>query len=260
MGFIESIGRKTTSTLKTFLYTAGFFFQIIKESLLFLRRKQVGFSNLVMQILFTGIEAITLIAIISLAMGAVIIIEGISLLPQFGQGALIYKILIAVITREMGPILTAFIIIARSSTAIATELGSMSVSHELEAYVSVGINPISYLVVPRFLGVTISLLVLNLYFNIFGLGGSYFLTLLIQKIPIAEYFRNLLTYLRLEDILSSCIKSVVFGFIISSTATFNGIQVDHSPTEIPQVAIKAVTQGFIFCILANAVITLIYYI
>lgn len=257
---ITALGRWAIQIVKEFFYAAGFFFEVIKETTLFLRRKHVGFRVLVMQILFTGFEALTVIMILSLSLGAVLIIQGVSLLPQFGQGDLIYSILITVITRELGPILTAFIIIARSGTAIATELGNMVVSHEIEAYVSVGVNPISYLVVPRFLGVTISILLLNVYFNLFGLVGSYFITQLISPIPINEYFRNLLLHIHAADILSSLLKSFVFGVIISVVATYNGFRVEQSSTEIPQYVIKSVVQCFILCILANAIITLVYYI
>jgi phospholipid/cholesterol/gamma-HCH transport system permease protein len=213
-----------------------------------------------MQILFTGVNALSVIALLSLSIGVVLIIQGVSLLPQFGQGNLIYVILIIVITRELGPILTAFIIIARSGTAIATEIGNMVISHEIEAYMSVGINPISYIVVPRFLGVTFSMLILNLYFNIFGLVGSYFISRFINPIPFIEYFQNLLTVLSTADIISSLVKSLIFGAIISFVATYNGFKVMRSSTEIPQVVIKAVGQGFVFCIIADAIITLIYYI
>jgi len=214
----------------------------------------------VMQILFTGFEALAITGLIAMALGAVIIVQGVNLLPQFGQGQLIYAILITVITRELGPLLTAFIITARSGTAIATELGNMVISHEIEAYVSVGINPISYLVVPRFLGVVISMLLLNIYFNIFGLVGSYFLTQFIRPIQFMEYFGNLLSQIRLADITSSFVKSIVFGAIISTVATYNGFAVQQASTEIPQKVIKAVGQGFILCIFADAIITMIYYL
>jgi len=257
---VAAIGKWVRTKAKNFLYAAGFFFQVLKETFFFVRRKQVGFRVLVMQILFTGVEAISIIAVISLGLGAALIVQGVNLLPQFGQGKLIYTILITVITRELGPILTAFIIIARSGTAIATEIGNMVTSHEIEAYISVGINPISYLVVPRFLGMIIAMLMLNLYFNIFGLVGSYFITQLIRPIPFLEYFRNLLAQLSAKDIFSSLLKSFVFGVIISTVATYNGFRVQRSSTEIPQYVIKSVGQGFIYCIIANAVITLIYYI
>jgi phospholipid/cholesterol/gamma-HCH transport system permease protein len=257
---VAAIGKWVRTRTKNISYAAGFFYQVLKETMLFVRKKQVGFRVLVMQILFTGVEAISIIAVISLGLGAALIIQGINLLPQFGQGKLIYTILITVITRELGPILTAFIIIARSGTAIATEIGNMVTSHEIEAYISVGINPISYLVVPRFLGVIIAMLMLNLYFNIFGLVGSYFITQLVSPIPFLEYFRNLLAQLSAKDIFSSLLKSFVFGVIISTVATYNGFRVQRSSTEIPQYVIKSVAQGFIYCIIANAVITLIYYI
>lgn len=259
MDIVGRVGRRTIQTGRDVMYGAGYFFQVLKETVFFFRRRQIGFQNLVLQILYTGIQALSVAAVISLSLGAVIIVQGISLLPQFGQGDLIYAILVTVIMRELGPILTAFIIIARSATAIATELGHMVTSHEIEAYVSTGINPISYLVVPRFIGVTVSMLILNLYFNAFGLCGSYFLTQLVEPVPISEYFGNLLQAIRPTDLLASSVKSVVFGIIISVVATYNGFKVENSTTEIPQVAIRAVGQGFIYCILANAVITLIYY-
>ena len=257
---VTRLGHWFIGKLSAWAYGAGFFFLVIKEAVLFIRRKQVGFRVLVMQILFTGFEALAVTGLIAMALGAVIIVQGVNLLPQFGQGQLIYAILITVITRELGPLLTAFIITARSGTAIATELGNMVISHEIEAYVSVGINPISYLVVPRFLGVTISLLILNIYFNIFGLVASYFLTQLIQPIQFLEYFSNLLGQIRPADIGSSFVKSLVFGAIISTVATFNGFAVQQASTEIPQKVIKAVGQGFIYCIIADALITMITYL
>ena len=163
------------------------------------------------------------------------------------------------ITRELGPLLTAFIIIARSGTAIATELGNMVVSHEIEAYLSVGINPISYLVVPRVLGVTISMIALTMYFNLFGLIGSFLVSQIVKPVPFGEYFRSLLSALQPADLLSTLVKSIVFGIIISIVATYQGFKVSLSVTEIPRAAIKSVGQGFVLCLIADALITLIYY-
>jgi phospholipid/cholesterol/gamma-HCH transport system permease protein len=257
---VVRIGRWAIKKIKPLFYAMGFFFHVLKETLFFFRRKQVAFRVLVMQIYFTGVKALSIISFIALAMGAVIILQGITLLPQFGQGKLIYIILTTVITRELGPILTAFIVIARSGTAIATEIGHMVVTHQIEAYISVGINPISYLVVPRFLGVTISIIVLTLYFNIIGLFASFLITQLIKPMQFIDYFRNLMAALKFADVVTSLVKSIVFGIIISTVATYNAFKVKVASTEVPQVVIMAVGQGFILCIVANVVITLIYYI
>src|SRR3989304_7278458 len=200
---LERLGRRFIKKGGNVFYALGFFLQVFKETFLFVKRKQVGFKVLVMQIFFTGVEAISIVSLLALALGAVIIIQGFSVLSGLGQAKVIYVILIIIITRELGPILTAFIIIARSGTAIATEIGNMVISHEIEAYVAVGINPIAYLVVPRFLGVTVSVVLLTLYFNFFGLFGSFLLTQLFTPVPFVEYFQNLLLELKLGDILSS---------------------------------------------------------
>ena len=257
---IAKLGKQFCDAFGRFLYATGFLLNVIKESALFLRRRQVGFRVLVMQLLFTAVEAMGIVALISLGLGAVIVVQGISILPKFGQGKLIYTILLIVITRELGPLLTAFVIIARSGTAIATELGNMVISHEIEAYVSVGINPISYLAAPRFLGVTFSMVLLTIYFNFFGLFGSYVVTQFIKPIQLQDYFQNLLSVMTVADIVSSLLKALVFGILIAFTAIYQGFNVRVSTTEIPQVAINAVGQGFVLCILADAVITLIYYV
>jgi phospholipid/cholesterol/gamma-HCH transport system permease protein len=255
---IASIGRWFNLKIHRLLYATGFFLNVLYETILFPRRKQVGIKVLILQTLFTGVEALSVISLIALAMGAVIIVQGISILPQFGQGQLIYTILIAVIVRELGPILTAFIVIARSGTAIATEIGGMVVSHQIEAYISVGINPISYLVVPRFLGVVFSMIILTIYFIMVGLFGAFFISQLIRPVPLAEYFQNLLGALKMVDITSSLLKSFVFGAIISIVSTYQGFNVKIASTEIPVVVIKAVAQGFVLVVVADAILTVLF--
>ncbi len=256
---LGTLGKWFINHIKNILYGLGFFFHIMRSTVGFIRNGRVGKKVLIMQILFTGVQALSNISLIAIALGAVIIIQGVGILPQFGQGDLIYPILITIITRELGPLLCAFIIIARSGTAIASEIGSNVVNHEIEAYIASGIDPISYLAVPRFLGVTLSLLLLNLYFNFFGLIGSYFITQFIHPIQAAEYFRKILFNLQLDDIVSSIVKSIVFGIIISVVSIYYGFKVEQSSTEIPQMTIKAVGTAFVLCILADALIVLIYY-
>jgi len=143
---------------------------------------------------------------------------------------------------------------------MATELGHSVISHEIEAFISFGVNPIGYLVVPRFLGVIFSMFILNLYFNIFGLLGSFLVTQLISPIQLSEYLGGVLSHLRAIDVFSSLAKSIVFGAIIACTATYYGFRVERASTEIPQYAIKAVSRSFVLCIVANVFIVAVYYI
>ncbi len=259
MNILASLGKTARERVSTLLYGLGFFFNVMKEAVRFFKRSQVGYKVLINQILFTGYEALPINAIMAIAIGAAINVIGSSLLPQFGQSQLMYTILIIVITRELGPLLTAFVITARSGTAIATELGGMVVHHEIEAYMSVGLNPISYLVVPRFVGVTVAMVILTVYFNLFGLIGSFAVVQIVNPTPVGEYLRNLLGALSLGDLVSGLIKAFIFGVIVSVVSTYQGFSVNRSSTEVPVAGIKAVGQSFILIIVADVLVTLVQY-
>lgn len=242
---------------KNISYMAGYFYYLSRKTLSFLFSRKQDRKVLIMQLLFTGVEALPIVSLISLGIGGVIIVQGAAILPQFGQGEMLYDILVLIIVRELGPVLTAFIIAARSGTAITTELGNMIVSHEIEAYESVGINPVSYLAVPRLLGVIGSMILLNVYFDIFGLFGSFVVTSMMNPIPIEEYLRNLLQVLTAWDLFISFLKSFVFGYIIAVISTFHGFGVNHAITEVPVATIKSIGNCIMYIIVADAVITVI---
>jgi phospholipid/cholesterol/gamma-HCH transport system permease protein len=241
------------------LYTLGFFAKTVKATVYFIFRGQASHGHLVMQILFTFVEALGIASLLALGIGAAVNVIGIPFLAGFSQERLIYPLLITIITRELGPLLAAFIIIARSATAIATEVAGMVISHEVEAYIAVGVDPIEHLAVPRFLGVTISLFLLNIYFSLFGLAGSFAVARIFNPMPAGVYFTSLLEVLRLADILISILKSIGFGMIISIVAVVNGFLVERASTEIPVAGLRAVTKSFAWCILLDILLSALYY-
>ena len=241
------------------LYNLGFFTRLLKGVGIFVLRGQASRRILVMQILFTFVEALGITAFLAIGIGAVVNIIGIPFLVSLSQERLIYTLLIMIIMRELGPLLAAFIVIARSATAIATEMAGMVISHEVEAYISVGVDPIQHLAVPRFMGVTISLFMLNIFFNIFGLAGSYAVAQFFTPLPASVYFSNLLENLLLPDLIISIVKSIGFGMIIAMVAITRGLAVERASTEIPVAGLKAVGAAFGWCIIVNVLLSVIYY-
>lgn len=242
-----------------FFYFAGFLKLVLKELFSFWLKKDVTLKVLVRQILFTGYEALSIITLIGLSLGAIIIIYGFSLLSNFGQTDLVYTILIIIITKELGPIITAFILIARSGTAITTELGNMVVNHEVEALTSIGVNPISYLIVPRILGVIISFFGLLIYLNIAGILGGYLVATIISPLSFVDFMSNFFQKLKIIDILFSILKSLLFGFIISLMSCYHGLRVEYATTEVPQRTIKSVVSSLSFVILLDIALAIITY-
>ena len=242
------------------LYNLGFFSRLVKGVGAFILRGQAARKILVMQILFTFVEALGISAFLAVGIGAVVNIIGIPFLARISQDRLIYTLLIMIIMRELGPLLTAFIIIARSATAIATEMAGMVISHEVEAYISVGVDPIEYLAVPRFLAVILSIFLLNIYFSIFGLVGSFAVTLLFTPLPASVYFGNLLETITLSDLFITIIKSLGFGAIIAFVAITRGFSVERASTEIPVAGLKSVGSAFGACIILDILFSALYYI
>jgi phospholipid/cholesterol/gamma-HCH transport system permease protein len=250
---IEAIGRYLRKSLADLAYASAFLFFLFKETFHFLANRRIGFRVLIMQILFTGVEALSIISLLSLGIGAVIIIQG-SQLPDFLLGDQLYRILIIVIARELGPLLTAFVVIARSGSAITTELGNMVVSHEMEAYLSVGIHPVSQLGVPRLLGVAFSMVLLTMYSNVFGLMGSLTVSSMITRVRLADHLSALFANFYLVDILASVAKSFVFGIIIAVTSVYYGFSVSGAVTEVPVKTIKSIGVSIVLCIVADGFI------
>ncbi len=257
---INQLGKSVRNSINEFIQAAGYAFALHRRSVQLLFGRKIASPVLVSQIYFTGVEALPILSIISLAIGAAVIIQGVALLPKFGQDELTYKILILVITRELGPLLTALIIAARSGSAITTELGNMVVDHEMEAFTASGIDPMSHIAVPRLFGVTVAMIFLNLYFSLFGLFGSCLIASLIHGLPLGEYLGNLVLVMTAGDLLSSLIKSFVFGVILATTATYYGFKVNRAVTEVPQKTIQSLGVSMTLCILANTVISLLFHL
>ena len=254
------IGKNIRAKINQLFYNFGFFKKTLQGVWYFIRQGQASYRTLTMQIYYTLVEAMWISVPIAVGIGAAINIIAAPMLASFGQQQLIYPILIIIITRELGPLLTAFIVIARSATAIATEIAGMVISHEVEAYISVGVDPIEHLAVPRFLGVTISLIVLNIYFSVFGLAGSIAVAQIFNPMPVDYYFSGILYNLSIYDLLMLIVKSIVFGAIISICAIIQGLSVERASTEVPVAGLRAVSNAFAGCIVAAIVLSAMYYI
>ena len=256
---ISALGHSLRIKVKDFLYMIGYLGKLITASFFFAKRGKTARKILTMQLLFTYVEALPICCFLAAGIGSSVFMIGNTFLTALGQDKLKYDLMVLLIMRELGPILIAFIVTARSATAIATEISTMVVDHEIEAYISVGIDPISHIAAPRFLGVTFSLFFLNIYFSLFGLLCPAIIIQFISTTSISDYLRNIFLALELKIILISILKSIVFGMIISGSATLFGFNAGRASTEIPMAGLHAVSKAFLFIILADVFITVLSY-
>ena len=232
--------------------------QIVLDLVHFRRNTSISIDVLIRQILFTGVEAAGLCMMLSLLLGAVIIVEGHQFLLAIGQVDWIYKILIFALVRDLGPFIICLVVLARSGTAITTELGNMRVNKEIDALVTMGISPISYLVSPRVVGMMLSLMILMSYFLMSGIFGGFLISNLFQNIPFLDFFSRLIKELALLDVVMMLAKVLVSGFCISVISSYQGLSVQRAFTEVPQRNIKAVGGSVVAVCLVNLIGSLIY--
>lgn len=256
---VSALGRSVRQKVIDFLYMIGYLGKLITASFFFAKRGRTARKILTMQLLFTFVEALPICCFLAAGIGTSVFMIANNFLTAFGQNKLKYDLLVLLIMRELGPILIAFIVTARSATAIATEISTMVVRHEIEAYIAVGIDPISHIAAPRFLGVTFSLFYLNIYFSLFGLLAPAIIIQFISTTSIADYIMNIFLALDLRIILISILKSIVFGMIISGSATLYGFSAGRASTEIPMAGLRAVSKAFLYIIIADAFITTLSY-
>jgi phospholipid/cholesterol/gamma-HCH transport system permease protein len=226
-----------------------FSYYVIADCFDFYSHKSISAEVLFKQIRFTGLEALSLIFTISFVLSVLIIAQGYPILTSIGQQALIYDILIVSIVRDGGPFIVCFIVLARSGTAITTELGNMVVAKEMDALNAMGISLISYLVVPRVLGMFFSVILLMSYFVLAGTISSFLTVSLFNHMPLVRFISELLNQLTLVDLIIMFAKVVLCGLLVALISCFHGLKVNKATTEVPQRNIKAVGQSLtIICI------------
>jgi len=145
---------------------------------------------LLKQIYFTGLEAWKIIVVVALILGTVIVSQVVGLVGT-DNGSLTGKVLVWVVLRELAPLLTAMIVIARSGTAIATELGSMKINREIDTLELMGIPAERYLILPRIMGVTTSICFLTAYFVLTSFIGSFLIVSVGRHIPYDQFLQGI---------------------------------------------------------------------
>lgn len=194
------------------------------------------------QIYFTGIEGLVLVAGIGLLTGALFAMTATALL---GTGELSMRMLVLVQLGELGPMIAAIIIIARSSVAIAAELALMHTRDETAHLRVMRIPPLDYLAVPRIAAVTLSVFALTVYFQTIAVAGGLATSALFQQVTFLQQLGRFFAAVSIADILTAAAKSLCFGLAISCISCFHGLNVGRTAIAVPVATVRAVVQSLI---------------
>jgi phospholipid/cholesterol/gamma-HCH transport system permease protein len=207
----------------------------------------------------TGTQVLPMFLFIACALGLVVVGETISWLKSLGANYLLGPIMVTAVVRELGPLLTAMLVLARSGTRNVIELGTARAMGEVEALEALRIDPIHYLVMPRVIGMAMAVFSLTIYF-ILGTLASGYLFAFINNIPLRpdEYVQQLTRALSGLDFVILTLKSCLFGVVIAIITCYHGLAQPLRLEDVPGAAIFAVAQSVVACVLLDAVFTIIY--
>lgn len=211
------------------------------------------------QIYFTGVDAIWVVSGLAVILGGLIIVQSLSFLAITTNEDLLGKVMEHVVIRELGPIMTAFIVIGRSASSITVELGNMVVDREVQLLRSMGISPHRYLVLPRMVGVASAIFGLCLIFDLVAILGGYLVARLAISMPIGSYLYVVSSNVTLTDIAVSGLKTLVFATIIGTVSTFQGLSVKRAVTEVPQATRRCVIHSLVMIVIADGLLALLFF-
>ena len=206
-----------------------------------------------------GVALLPMFIFVACALGFLVVGQTVSALAKVGATDYLGSTMVIVIVRELGPLLTAVLVLARVGTANVIELGTARALGEVEALEALGIDPVHYLVVPRVLGMMAGIFSLTIYLIIGALGSGY-LWAFLQDVPLTpgDYFKQLLSALNWLDFALLALKTLMFGFFIAIVTCYHGLAQPLRLEDVSRVAVRAVTQGVVVCVLVDAVFIVLY--
>jgi len=206
-----------------------------------------------------GVSLVPMFIFLALALGFLVIGQTVSALATFGATNYLGSAMVIVIVRELGPMLAAMVVLARVGTAHVIELGTARALGEVEALEVLGIDPVHYLIVPRVIGMALAVFALTVYLIIGSLASGYLFAFL-QNVPLTpgDYFNEIAAALGWMDFALLALKTIAFGFFIAIVTCYHGLAQPLRLEDVSRVAVRAVTQGVIACVLIDVLFIILY--
>ncbi|MEW6325181.1 MAG: ABC transporter permease [Nitrospirota bacterium] len=235
---------------------------LLAEAVWACRLAPLNLPKIFTQMAEIGVATLPITSMIALFIGGVLALQTGSVLADFGIQGTLGGIVGVSMVKELGPVMTAILVTGRMGSAMAAEIGAMSVYQEIDALKTMNINPVRFLVMPRLLATVMALPVLVIYADVIGwIGGGIVSTVNHRiNIPFRLYMRNLTDTVDFEDITNGLIKAMVFGVIIAVTCCYVGLRTKGGPREVGQSVTKAVVVSFVLILIFDYIVTRVLFL
>ncbi|HMA62106.1 MAG TPA: MlaE family lipid ABC transporter permease subunit [bacterium] len=259
--FFENLGEKFFSSSNNFIsglyLTADIFYWSLHDLFTSKYRRK---GSIIQQSVLIGVNAVGIIGLLSFILGLILALQSSAQLRQIGANIYIADLVGISMVREMGPMMTAIIVAGRSGSAFTSEIATMKISEELDALRTMSINPIRFLVVPKFLAMTICMPLLVTMATFLGIFAGMLVAVYYLKLSAVAYVNEMFNFLTLKDQIIGLSKSVFFAWVIVIIGIYFGFKVTGGAEGFGKVTTKSVVASVFAVIVLDALFSLFYMI
>lgn len=232
--------------------------QMIRSVVFWLGHSRLEVKQTVEQSVTIGVESLGVTALTSLFTGMVLALQaGTTIGDIFGDPIFVGTIVSFSLIRELGPVLTGVVLSGRAGAAVTAQIGTMAVTEQLDALYTLGTNPIRYLVIPRLFAFLLTMPVLTVFSNVFGVIGGYLVAVYALGVPGEVYWTDITTFMGVGDFMHGFIKSFVFAFMIATVCCYKGISTSGGAEGVGKSTTGAVVTTIVLILVLDYFLTAI---
>jgi phospholipid/cholesterol/gamma-HCH transport system permease protein len=227
------------------------------QAMTWLVRPPYRIAQLMIAIEFIGAGSLFISGLVGMFTGMAFTVSTIVGFRQFSAEGMVGGVVALALARELAPVLAAVVVTARAGSTMASELGNMRVTEQIDAITTMGVSPVQYLVVPRVLATTIVLPLLAICFGIAGMVGAWVVAVIWQQIDPGVFMERVQTFVKWEDIRMLVVKAALFGIIVSTICCKKGFHASGGARGVGEATAKAVVASIVAIFAADYVVTTI---
>jgi len=223
------------------------------------RGKPLRMQRAVSQAMDVGVRALPILSLITFFIGLILALQAAYELRRFGALNYVATAVALSMTRELGPLITAIVVIGRSGSAFAAEIGTMKVTEEIDALETMAIDPIHFLVTPKFLAMILMLPCLTIWANTMGICGGALFGVAQADFTWTRYIQASIDSLFLRDVMTGLVKSVMFGMTITAVGCYEGLSTGAGAEQVGRSTTRAVVMSIFLVIVVDLVFTALFF-
>ena len=212
------------------------------------------------QAMAVGVEAIPIVSLISFLFGLIMALQSAHELKKFGMIQFVAQMVVVATLRELGPLLTAIVVIGRSGSAFAAEIGTKKVTEEVDALRTMAFDPVAFLVAPKFLAMIVMVPALTVWADLMGVVGGSVFGVLGAGFTFRSYFQQTLDAVVLQDVYTGLTKSLVFAMVITAVGCREGFATGAGAEEVGRSTTSAVVTSIFLVVVVDLISTSLFYV